>query len=101
MKIKKGDFVRVIAGKFRDIEGQIVRVIPKKLRVCLEEIKFKKHVKPSQNDTKGKIAEIYRPIHISNVMLLDKSKKAITRVGYRFQAGKKVRFEKKKGAILA
>lgn len=100
MRIKRGDFVRVTTGKFRDIEGQIVRVNPKKMRVCLEEIKFKKHVKPSQKDTKGKITEILRPIHISNVMLLDKAKKSTTRVGYRFQSGKKVRFEKKKGTIL-
>lgn len=101
MKIKRGDFVRVITGKFRDVEGQIVKVFPRQERVCLEAIKFKKHSKPNQKDTKGQIKEIYRPIHFSNVMLLDKSKKRLSRIGFRFENGKKVRYGKKKGFVFA
>ncbi len=99
--MKRGDFVRVIAGKFRDVEGQIVKVFPAKERICLEAIKFKKHAKANQKETKGQIKEIYRPLHVSNVMLLDKSKKRVSRIGFRFENGQKIRFGKKQGFVLA
>ena len=100
MRIKRGDFVRVITGKYRNIEGQVIKVLVAKAAVYLEAIKSKKHVKPSQGETKGQIKEVYRPVHISNVMILDKSKKVTTRVGYRIESGRKVRFAKKKGKKL-
>ena len=97
MKIKRGDFVRVITGKFRDVEGQVVKVDRSKFRLCLEEIKVKKHAKPTQSESKGQIKEVYRSLHVSNVMVLDKSKKRIGRIAFQFENGKKVRYAKRKG----
>ena len=102
MRIKKGDFVRVVVGKFKGTEGQIVKVDHATNRVCLEEMKTKKNRKPSENNTKGKIVEIYRPIHVSNVMALDPKKKVVTRIGYKLDKNKKkVRFAKKTGQVYA
>ncbi len=97
MRIKKGDFVKVISGFYKGVEGQIVQLDYEKKRVCLEEIKIKKHKKPTGDDSKGKIIEIYKPIPVSNVMALDPKKKVITRIGYKFVNQKKVRFAKKTG----
>lgn len=95
MKIKKGDFVRVIAGKHKNTQGQVVKILHDKNKLCLEEIKMKKHKKPTSENAKGSIVEIYQPIHVSNVMALDPKKKFITRIGYKIVGEKKFRFAKK------
>lgn len=99
MKIKKGDFIKVISGKYKETKGQIVRIDHQKNFVFLEEIKSKKHRKPTQEQTKGKIEEILRPINVSNVMALDPKKKVITKIGYKFVNNKKVRFAKKNNLV--
>ena len=98
MRVKKGDFVRVINGQFKGTEGQVIKINHQQKKIFLEELKIKKHRKPSENDAKGKIVEIHRPIHVSNVMALDPKKKVITRIGYKFNDKKeKIRFAKKTG----
>ncbi len=97
MRIKKGDFVRVIAGKHKATEGQVVKIDHQSCSVFLEEIKVKKHQKPTQEKGKGQIVEIHWPVHVSNVMALDPRKKVLTRIGYKFKDNRKLRFAKKTG----
>ncbi len=111
MRLKVGDTVVVVAGKNRFTKdkkgnvvpatGKILEVYPKTNRVLVEGInKVKKHQKPTQENQEGGIVEIEAPIHASNVMLLDPKKNVPTRIGYRIEDGKKVRFAKKSGTTL-
>ncbi len=96
LKIKKGDMVRVIAGKDKDREGKVLIVNAKKNTVVVEGINMiTKHQKPSMANQQGGIVNKEAPIQISNVMLLHKGEP--TRVGFRVEDGKKVRFAKKSG----
>jgi len=97
LKIKKGDMVRVIAGKDKDREGKVLIVNAKKNTVVVEGINMiTKHQKPSMANQQGGIVNKEAPIQISNVMLLHKGEP--TRVGFRVEEdGKKVRFAKKSG----
>ncbi|MBK0347485.1 50S ribosomal protein L24 [Aerococcaceae bacterium zg-ZJ1578] len=99
MRIKKGDKVQLIAGKDKGKQGTVIQTLPKQNRVVVEGLNIaKKHVKPSQTGTGG-IEEFPAPIHVSNVMLVD-SKGEATRVGYRFEDGKKVRYSKKSNETI-
>lgn len=102
MKIKKGDKVIVIAGKDKGKEGTVLKVFRKENEVLVEGInKVKKHQKPSAQNETGKIVEIEKPIHVSNVMVIDPKTKKGTRIGYTTdKKGKKVRITKKSGTIL-
>ncbi len=100
-KIKREDFVYVIAGKDRGRKGKVLQVIPKKERVIVEGINIvKKHQKPTQT-TQGGIIEKPAPIHVSNVMLVCPKCGKPTRVGFAFlDDGTKVRKCKKCGEII-
>ena len=75
--VKKGDHVEVISGNFRGSTGKILQVLPKKNRVLIEGVRIiKKHLRKSQDNPSGKIAEREGPIHISNVKLIEREKKA-------------------------
>jgi large subunit ribosomal protein L24 len=75
--VKKGDQVEVISGNFRGSSGKILEVIPSKQRVLIEGVRIiKKHLRKSQDNPTGKIAEREGPIHISNVKLIESEKKA-------------------------
>jgi large subunit ribosomal protein L24 len=75
--VKKGDEVEVISGNFRGSTGKILSVIPSKQRVLIEGVRIiKKHLRKSQDNPSGKIAEREGPIHISNVKLIQADKKA-------------------------
>ncbi|CAN5694918.1 50S ribosomal protein L24 [soil metagenome] len=101
IKIKRNDKVEVIAGKDKGKQGRVLRVIAERERLLVEGVMMvKKHVKPNpQRNIKGGIAEQESTIHISNVMLLDGEGKK-TRVGYRHEGDKKVRFSKASGNTL-
>jgi large subunit ribosomal protein L24 len=74
--VKKGDNVEVISGNFRGSSGKILQVLPKKQRVLIEGVRIiKKHLRKSQDNPSGKIAEREGPIHISNVRLIEKAEK--------------------------
>jgi large subunit ribosomal protein L24 len=74
--VKKGDHVEVIAGNFRGSSGRILAVFPGKQRVVVEGVRIiKKHLRKSQDNPSGKIAEREGPIHISNVKLIEREKK--------------------------
>ena len=98
-KVKKGDQVRVITGKDLGKEGKVLLVNAKKNTVIVEGVNMiTKHEKPSAANANGGIVHKEAPIHISNVMLLVKGKP--TRVGFRFENGKKVRFAKSTGDVI-
>lgn len=74
--VKKGDQVQVIAGNHRGAEGKILQVLPKKGRVLIEGVRMiKRHLRKSQDNPQGSIAEREGPIHISNVKLVEKAGK--------------------------
>ncbi|RMB62789.1 50S ribosomal protein L24 [Dokdonia sinensis] len=100
LKIKSGDTVRVIAGDHKGQEGNVVRVLIEKNKAIVEGVNMvKKHEKPSAANPQGGIKEKEAPIQISNLSLIDKNGKA-TRVGYRMEGDKKVRFAKSTNEIL-
>ena len=99
MKIKKGDTVKVITGKDRNTEGKVISVDAKKRKVLVEGVNMvTKHAKPSQANPNGGIIQKEAPIDISNVMLVYKGK--ATRVGFRMEGDKKVRFAKATGEVI-
>ena len=99
MKIKKGDNVRVIAGKDNGKEGKVISVDRKKGRVLVEGVNIiTKHTKPSAANQNGGIVQKEAPIDISNVMYVHKGK--ATRIGFRIENDKKVRFAKSTGEVI-
>ena len=71
-KIKVGDYVKVIAGSNKGLEGKVVSIIKKRERLIIEGLNMvKKHIKPNSKNPQGGIEEKESPIHISNVSLLD------------------------------
>jgi large subunit ribosomal protein L24 len=74
--VKKGDQVEVISGNFKGSSGKILEVLPRKQRVLVEGVRIiKKHLRKSQDNPSGKIAEREGPIHISNVKLVEQETK--------------------------
>lgn len=74
--VKKGDNVEVIAGNFKGSSGKVLEVIARKERVLIEGVRLiKKHLRKSQDNPQGKIAEREGPIHISNVRLIEREEK--------------------------
>lgn len=98
-KIKKGDTVRVIAGKDKDKEGKVTVVNRKDGKVIVEGINMlTKHTKPNAANQNGGIVNVEGPIDASNVMLVVDGQP--TRVGFQVQDGKKVRVAKKTGKVI-
>jgi large subunit ribosomal protein L24 len=76
--VKKGDQVEVTSGNFRGSSGKILAVFPGKQRVLVEGVRIiKKHLRKSQDNPSGKIAEREGPIHISNVKLIERDGKPV------------------------
>src|SRR5271155_3627506 len=98
LNIQRNDKVEVISGAYRGKQGRVLSVIPEKGRVLVEHVRIvKKNVRPNpQKNIKGGIAEQEAPIHISNVMLVCPNC-GPSRVGHKFEGGKKVRVCKKCG----
>lgn len=100
LKIKTGDTVRVNAGDHKGKEGVVAKVMISQNKAIVEGVNLvKKHEKPSASNPQGGIKEKEAPIQISNLSLIDKDGKS-TRVGYRMEGGKKVRFAKSNNQIL-
>ncbi len=98
-KIKKGDMVRVITGRDKDKEGKVISVDRKKNRLLVEGINMvTKHAKPSMTNQQGGIIHQEGPIDASNVMYLHKGKP--TRVGFKMDGDKKVRYAKATGEVI-
>lgn len=100
MKIHTNDEVIVISGKSKGTKAKVVRAFPKENRVVIEGVNIvTRHIK-KQGATPGQKVEIAKAIDVSNVMLVDPKTGKPTRVGYRIENGKKVRFAKKSGTTL-
>ena len=98
LKIKKGDTVKVIAGKDKDKEGKVIAVNKKNNTLLVEGINMvTKHAKPSMANQQGGIIHQEGPI-ASNVMFLHKGK--ATRVGFKMDGDKKVRYAKSTGDVI-
>jgi len=99
-KIKKGDRVVVLAGRDKGRQGEVLRVLPKEERVVVGGLNLvKRHTRPSQADPQGGIKTKEAPLHISNVAFVDSNGKP-TRVGFRMEGDKKVRFAKTTGEAI-
>ena len=99
LKIKKGDTVKVIAGKDKDKEGKVIAVNQKDGKVLVEGVNMlTKHTKPSMANQNGGIVHQEGYIDASNVMLLHNGK--ATRVGFKMDGDKKVRFAKATGEVI-
>ena len=99
MKIKKGDTVKVIAGKDKDKEGKVIAVDRKNGRVTVENVNIiTKHTKPSVANQNGGIIQKEAALDVSNVMYVYKGKP--TRIGFKVENDKKVRFAKSTGDVI-
>ena len=99
MRLKKDDTVKIIAGKDKGRTGKIVKVDPVNERVIVQGANMVKKTMKKQNaQDKGGIMEVEAPIHVSNVALV--SKGSVSKVGYKMENGKKVRYAKKTGEVM-
>ena len=101
MKIRKGDRVKVIAGRSKGKVGDVLRVLPTESRVVVSGVNvIKRHTKPGR-DQQGGIVEREAAIHVSNVALLDPKSEKPTKVGFKFlEDGRKVRFARASGETI-
>lgn len=99
MKIKKGDTVKVIAGKDKDKEGKVLSVDKKNGKVVVEGVNMvTKHAKPSAANQNGGIIQKEAALDVSNVMYVYQGKP--TRIGFKVENDKKVRFAKSTGDVI-
>lgn len=100
-KLKTGDKVKVIAGKYRGAFDYISKIDPKGQVVYLKKVSRKKYDKSTpENKRKSELKEIMVPIHVSNVAYWLEDKKQITKIGFREEEGKKVRKSRKYNIIV-
>ena len=99
-KLKKNDLVKILTGKDKGKQGRILEIDTEKGRVLVEGLNMKKKtVRPRNQQEKGGIIEVEGYLHISNVAVLGKDGKP-TRLGYKLEGGKKVRFAKTTGEAI-
>jgi len=99
LKIKTGDTVKIITGDDKGQEGKVVKILKDKNKAIIEGVNMvSKHTKPSAQNPQGGISKFEAPIHVSNLMILEKGE--TTKVGYRMEGDKKVRFSKKSKEII-
>jgi large subunit ribosomal protein L24 len=103
LKIRKGDRVRVLTGKDRGKEGEVMRAIPAQRKLIVEGVNVaKKHQGPTRSTQQGGIIDRDMPLPVANVALVCPACGEPTRVGYKFDdSGQKVRVCKKCGGEIA
>lgn len=102
VRIRRGDRVRVIAGKHRGAEGEVIRVLRDANRILIKNVNVvKKSQRPTQDNPVGGFLEQEAPVHVSNVQLLDPQSGKLTRVGFEVdEGGHKHRVARKSGVRL-
>jgi large subunit ribosomal protein L24 len=101
MKIKKGDTIKIIAGKDKGKTGKVLKVLPKKNKVLIDALNlYKKHVRAKRQGEKGEVVSVPRPIDVSNIMFFCPNCGKAVKIGYRFEEENKVRVCKKCGASI-
>ena len=99
-KLRKGDKVVVLVGKDKGKEGTIEQVMPKDGKALVDGINMViRHTRQSQQSQGGRIPKP-APLDLSNIALVDPKEGGATRVGFRMEDGKKVRFAKKSGETI-
>jgi large subunit ribosomal protein L24 len=99
-KLRKGDNVIVLAGKDKGRKGEITRVMPKENKAIVSGVNVAiRHQRQTQASQGGRIAK-EMPIDLSNLALVDAKSGEATRVGFRMEGDKKVRFAKKSGEVI-
>ena len=100
-KIKKGDRVVVLSGKDKGKHGDVVRAMPKLMKVVVSGVNVvTRHKKPSQANPQGGLERSEAPIHVSKVAIEDPKTGKPTRVGFRIENGQKVRVAKRSGEVI-
>lgn len=100
IKLRKQDLVKVITGKSKGTTGRIIQVFEAENRVLVEGVnKAKKHQKPGRGSEKGGIIDKEMPVHVSNVMLVNKGNEPV-KVRKIVENGKRIRVEKKSGKAV-
>ncbi len=101
LKIRKGDHVVVLAGRDKDKNGEVLKVLPKENRVVVQGVNMTKRHQRQTPQQEGGIVTRESPIHISNVALEDPKDGKPTRVGYKIlKDGRKVRFARRSGEVI-
>ena len=101
LKIKTVDVVRVIAGDHKGTEGKVLRVFIDANKAIVEGVNMVSvHTKPSAKNPQGGIVKKEAPIQVSNLSLIDPKSKKATKVGFKIEGDKKVRFSKKSNQVL-
>jgi len=101
LKIKKGDRVVVLTGKDKGKDGVVAQALPREGKVIIDGVNTAKRHRASRSATDaGGIISIDKPIPVSNVAVISPSDGKPTRVGYKFEGGKKVRICKRTGVVL-
>ncbi|MCY3878258.1 MAG: 50S ribosomal protein L24 [Rhodobacteraceae bacterium] len=99
-KLKKGDRVVVIAGKDAGVKGEILSLDPTRRRAVVSGAnRAVRHLKQTANRQGGRTS-IELPIDLSNLMIADPEDDTPSRVGFRFEEGRKIRFAKRSGRAI-
>lgn len=98
MRIKKGDNVVVISGKYKGVKGKVLKSFPTQNKVIVERVNFiKKHTRPTQQNPQGGIVEKEAPIHVSNVKLFNAKINDVSRAVFKKAGDSRIRVCKKTG----
>lgn len=102
LKIKKGDQVIVLTGKDKGKKGEVLKVLPSLMKVLVSGVGIvKKHMKPSRANPNGGIIPMEKPVHYSNVSIIDPKVGTATKIGFKIlEDGKKVRFARKSKEVI-
>jgi len=100
-KIKKGDKVVVLSGKDKGKTGEVVRALPKEMKVVVSGVNVAaRHRKATQANPQGGIDRKEAPLHVSKVAIADPKTGKATRVRFEERDGKKVRIAAKSGELI-
>lgn len=102
LKIKKGDTVKVLSGKYKGNTGKVLQVMPKFSKIVVENVNLKtRFEKAKKAGEKGKKVSFPSPMPVGKVMLIDSNSGNTTRIGYNFlENGKKQRISKESGKAI-
>ena len=100
-KIRKGDKVVVLSGKDKGKTGEVIRSMPKDMKVVVSGVNVAvRHKKPSQANPQGGLERKEAPLHVSKVAIADPKSGAPSRVRFETRDGKKVRVAAKSGELI-
>ena len=98
MYLKRNDLVMVISGIHRGKQGRVLRVIKEKEQVIVQGVNLRfKHLRRSQKNPQGGRVQREAPLAAAKVQLVDQKTNRPTRIGYRFEGGRKIRYAKASG----